>query len=168
VVDPELHRKPDYLPALYYGARIYWDRGRRDEAIDAFTRFLAADPANPDAYLQIAKAQAAAGRASEAIETLERGLAQAPHRRILVDLSWLLATHPDAARRDGRRAVALAEQAAAAGPPRAEPARGAAAAAGTARRRVGDGARRGAGRGRRLRPLDPRGRGRGPEAPRGA
>jgi hypothetical protein len=53
---------------------------------------------------------AAAGRPRDAIATWERGLTVAPDDALRNELAWLLATHPDAAVRDGRRALELAEK----------------------------------------------------------
>jgi tetratricopeptide (TPR) repeat protein len=96
--------------ALSLGGSLLWDFGKTDEAIAMYSRLVAGDPKNPEAYRQLGKVQAAAGRPREAIATLERGIAAAPDAALYGELAWLLATHPDPDVRDGARALQLAKQ----------------------------------------------------------
>jgi tetratricopeptide (TPR) repeat protein len=111
-----LRIKSDHLPALYLLAKTLWDAGRRDDALVTLEQLTRADPANPEAYRQLAKAQAAASRPSDAVASFDRGVAAAPSPELYSDFAWLLATHPDPAIRNGRKAVQMAEKAVAGGP----------------------------------------------------
>ena len=70
---------------------------------------VASEPEDRDGWLQLAVASAQAKRYRQAREQLERGLEVLPGDPLItVVLARLLATSPDAAARDGRRALALA------------------------------------------------------------
>lgn len=107
-----LVKRPAAMPAAAWrlGGMLFWEGGKKDEAIASFTRLVEAEPANPVAYRQLGKVQAAAGRPRDAIATWERGLSLGPDDALRNELAWLLATHPDASVRDGRRALELAEK----------------------------------------------------------
>jgi tetratricopeptide (TPR) repeat protein len=109
---PLLIRRPAAMPAAAWrlGGMLFWEGGKKDEAVAAFTKLVEVEPGSPVAWRQLGKIQAAAGRPREAIATWERGLAAAPDDALRNELAWLLATHPDAALRDGRRALDLAEK----------------------------------------------------------
>jgi tetratricopeptide (TPR) repeat protein len=115
LLESALRTKPGHLPALFLLAKTLWDVGRIDESVAAFEKLAQADAANPEAHRQLAKAQAAASRPTDAVASFDRGIAAAPSPELYSDFAWLLATHPDAAVRNGPKAVAMAEKAVAAG-----------------------------------------------------
>jgi tetratricopeptide (TPR) repeat protein len=106
-----LRLQPDDPGVIALGGGLAWDRGDRAAALEAFERLTRIRPKNPDSWRQLARAQAAAGRPRDALATFDRGIAEVSHPILWGDLAWLLATHPDAAIRDGRRALPLAERA---------------------------------------------------------
>jgi predicted Zn-dependent protease len=66
-----------------------------------------------DAHLVLARALAAAGDVPGAVRAYERAMAAPTDAPAVapMELAWLLATHPEARFRDGRRAAHLARQA---------------------------------------------------------
>ncbi|MCP4590512.1 MAG: tetratricopeptide repeat protein [bacterium] len=88
--------------------------GMLEEAIGSFTRALQINPGLSEASQNLSRALRKVGRPAEAIQVLHRARQTAPGDiRILSALSWMLATTPDDALRDGRQAVEFAQQAAA-------------------------------------------------------
>ncbi|TFG97348.1 MAG: tetratricopeptide repeat protein, partial [Myxococcales bacterium] len=86
--------------------------GRVEDAIVAYEQALAIEPAYAEVHNNLAVALLASGRTGDAIAHLEAALATQPEYADAVhNLAWALATAPEAALRDGRRAVALAERA---------------------------------------------------------
>lgn len=80
-----------------------------DAAVAAYRRVLADAPEQVSAWRTLSRCLDAAGRGDEAVAVLEEGLALHPDEpQLIFTLSWLLATHADAAVRDGARAHALA------------------------------------------------------------
>ncbi len=87
-------------------------RGRRDEAVAQFHEILRLDPRNQDAWTSLGNAAFFEGQWSEAAGHFEKARAQGgANAAALNNLAWLLATAPDAAVRDGARAVELAREA---------------------------------------------------------
>jgi tetratricopeptide (TPR) repeat protein len=68
---------PEDAAAHFLLGRALLDNRRTEEAIEAFTGALRADPDYAAAYRQLGNAQEAAGRVDEAIATYERGIAVA-------------------------------------------------------------------------------------------
>lgn len=112
---------PTHRDTWFQLGMLLWDAGRTKDAVSSFDNFVRLDRANYAGWRVLAKAQAAASRPTEAVESFERGIAAAgpPERgaALMADLAWLLATNPDPAVRDGRRALEVASRALAAGPP---------------------------------------------------
>ena len=101
-----------YAPALDQLGQLHWLLGKRDKAIEYFRRLVDADPRADDSHLILARALAAAGRPADAIRAYEAGMLVVPGSAALRgELAQLLCTYPDAAIRDGRRALSLAQAA---------------------------------------------------------
>lgn len=66
-----------YVPALLNLANLHEDRGRRDEAADAYRRILAVEPDNPEALARHANLQQFSDPADPLIPRLQRALARA-------------------------------------------------------------------------------------------
>ena len=100
--------------------RIYvnWSNGllvhnRVVEAIVRLRQGLDAVPNNADLHNMLARVLAMAGHSAEALKHFGQVLRLEPDSHsALLSMAWLLATHPDPAIRDARRAVELAERAA--------------------------------------------------------
>jgi len=83
-----------------------------DEAIIHYQQALQINPRYAEAHINLGKALLHMGRDDEAMVHLQQALQLNPRSvKIQSDLAWVLATASPAALRDGRRAVALAEQA---------------------------------------------------------
>jgi len=88
------------------------DLGRMDEAAAQFTEAARLQPGNALANYQLARIHQQRKETGAAIERLRLALtAQPDWPESLNDLAWILATSPDAAVRNGREAVTLAERA---------------------------------------------------------
>ncbi len=86
--------------------------GKREEARQLFAKAVELDPANATAWLSEARLWILDSEFQTASQRLEAALAAVPNHAGLNDtLARLLATCPDAAIRDGRRAMALAQKA---------------------------------------------------------
>jgi len=86
--------------------------GRLDEAIIHFQISLQINPENADAQISIGNALLQMGRDDEAIVHYRRALQINPDSpEVQNNLSWMLATAPQAALRDGHQAVDLAQRA---------------------------------------------------------
>ena len=86
--------------------------GQLSAAIGSYQASLALRPDNADARGNLGTLLGRAGRWTEALASFAKALALQPGSTdALNNLAWLLATCPDAALRDGRRAAALAAEA---------------------------------------------------------
>ena len=86
--------------------------GRTNEAAAHFEAARVASPESAETHLQQAGTLLAQGRSQEAIDHFRSAVRLAPDSpAVLNDFAWLLATHPDAAVRNGVEAVRLAERA---------------------------------------------------------
>jgi protein O-mannosyl-transferase len=115
VLEGVVRASPERLPteALGLSATLQWELGQKEQAIVTLKQLLERDPRNPEAFRQLARAQAAIGRPREAVATFERGIAATSGAAILLgDLAWVLSTNPDSSIRDGKRALELARSAA--------------------------------------------------------
>ena len=82
-----------------------------DQAIAHYDAVLELEPARREAWMKKATALFIAGRYADTAATLERGSAQLPDDRLLATATArFLASCPDRKLRDGKRALALAEQ----------------------------------------------------------
>ena len=88
-------------------------QGKLTEAIPHFRQSLLIRPDDGDALYNLANTLALQGELNEAITVYRRMLEMNPAApESLSELAWLLASHPDPARRDPLEAVGLAERAA--------------------------------------------------------
>ncbi len=86
--------------------------GRVDEGIRLFEEVLRSDSGNAKAHNNLAAALVQKGRIAEAVAQYDKVLEIDPdHIKACNGLAWLLATSPEAAVRNGARAVQLAERA---------------------------------------------------------
>jgi tetratricopeptide (TPR) repeat protein len=93
-------------------ANALLSKGRPDEAIAHFEEALKLQPHLAEAHNGLANALLQKGRVAEAVTHYQAALAAVPNNPYLLsNLAWVLATCPDAAIRNGARAVELAQQA---------------------------------------------------------
>ncbi len=89
--------------------RQHDERGESDAALERYRKAVAVAPEIPHGHHALVASLRDRGELDEAIAALEAGLEQGPgdvHLRL--QLAWLLATHPDPARRRADRAIGLA------------------------------------------------------------
>jgi Flp pilus assembly protein TadD len=105
---------PDDAMAHNNLAGLFYQQGRVDEAIAEFGKTVALLPNEPKVRCNLGLLLAQRGRVKEAAQQFEAALATQPDldvaRSNLRSLAWLLATSPDASRRDGSRALELARE----------------------------------------------------------
>jgi superkiller protein 3 len=83
-----------------------------EEAIICYQQAIKLNPASADVYPSLGMALFKKGKIKEAMDCWQQALQIDPNQvYVLNNLAWLLATTPDAALRNGTKAVALAEQA---------------------------------------------------------
>jgi tetratricopeptide (TPR) repeat protein len=100
-------------PLLYGLGIAQWESGLRQDALATLATLAEIPPVTADAHLVLARALAAAGDVPGAVRAYERAMAAPTDAPAVapMELAWLLATHPEARFRDGRRAAHLARQA---------------------------------------------------------
>ncbi len=109
-----LRLNPDYALAHNNLGAVFRLQGRLADAVRHFRRSLAIRPDDGEALYNLANALMMQGALDEAAALYRRAVDAAPDApEPAAELAWLLAAHPDPARRDPARAVALAERAAA-------------------------------------------------------
>ncbi|UCG31900.1 MAG: tetratricopeptide repeat protein [Phycisphaerales bacterium] len=92
-------------------AHLMMQTGKPEDAIRHYAEAVRLVPTNAQGHENLGLALLAAGRAREAVSHFGEAVRLAPGQPgPPLDLAWLLATHPDEAVRDGRRAVELAER----------------------------------------------------------
>jgi tetratricopeptide (TPR) repeat protein len=107
-----LDLKPDYTDARENLANAQLRKGDWDQAIANYTQVIKAKPRQAGAYGNLGAALFQKGQTQEAKTAWEKSLEIEPNQLdVMINLAWLLATAPDAALRDGPKAVALAKQA---------------------------------------------------------
>lgn len=109
----ELQKKaPEDLEVNLRLALIYSGEKKLEKAVELFSKVLASEPTNVIALRGRADTLLILGRHSEAIADFEKALKQAPNDDgLLNNLAWVLATSPDDALRNGKRAIELATKA---------------------------------------------------------
>ena len=109
-----LRLNPDYALAHNNLGAVFRLRGRLADAARHFRRSLAIRPDDGEALYNLANVLMMQGALDEAAALYWRAVEATPDApEPSAELAWLLAAHPDPARRDPARAVALAERAAA-------------------------------------------------------
>jgi len=104
--------KPDYADAHYNLGIALLKKGEIENAIAEFRQTLSIHPADEGAHTSLAIALMRKSAIAEAIQHYEAALAIDSDSVVaLNNLAWILATSPDAAFRDGQRAVELASKA---------------------------------------------------------
>ena len=104
--------RPDHHPARVKLGMLLASAGRLEEAMGQF-RFVLARQDDPAAHAELAAALLKLGDTTSAVQHYQRALQrESPFWAAIAGrLAWLQATHPSPAVRDGRAALALAEQA---------------------------------------------------------
>ena len=103
--------QPTYVQARLRLAAIMRRSGRANEALEQYEQIIAIDPRVADASIEMAITLVRLGRYAEARDRLVTGMNTFPdHPGFPSALARLLAAAPDDRVRDGRRALALAEQ----------------------------------------------------------
>ncbi|MCE2559161.1 MAG: tetratricopeptide repeat protein [Acidobacteria bacterium] len=103
--------EPRDVDALYGAAQVAAGRGRLDEAVEGYRSLLEHAPNHAAARhaLGLALLQSGSATAAEGAEQLRRAYVE--DQRLLArgnEIAWSLATHSDAARRDGQLALVIA------------------------------------------------------------
>lgn len=116
-----IEANPGFEPAQNNLGTIFYQMGRFDEAISHLIRVVEISPGSASAHGNLGLVLLKSGKIDEAVRHYEAAIQLNPAEAgALSNLAWVLATCPDAARRDGTRALALAKKAAGsslAGPP---------------------------------------------------
>jgi tetratricopeptide (TPR) repeat protein len=90
----------------------YMNMGKFDEAEAAFRKSIELAPERFDSYLCLGGLLYRKGRLADALVVWQEMLDRAPdHVELLNQVAWLLATHPDASIRNGKKALELAKRA---------------------------------------------------------
>jgi tetratricopeptide (TPR) repeat protein len=88
------------------------ETGRVDESLAHLQRAVEIDPNESGAHYNLGNTFLRMGRADDALAHYDKALALEPHdTQAANNAAWILATWPDARIRDGKKAVALAEDA---------------------------------------------------------
>jgi tetratricopeptide (TPR) repeat protein len=104
--------RPDYADAHFDLANAFLREGRPDESIAEFEKTLAIQPDDAEAHSSLGNALLQKGLLRLAMDHYEKAIAGSPPSVFaLNNLAWILSTHPDAANRNGTRAMDLARRA---------------------------------------------------------
>jgi tetratricopeptide (TPR) repeat protein len=104
--------EPNYPDAHYNLGTVLFQNGDTDGAIAEWRITLSIQPHDADVQTSLGNALIQKGELREAIEHYEAALRTAPDSVLpLNNLAWILSTSPDAALRNGSKAVALAKDA---------------------------------------------------------
>lgn len=103
---------PNFPAALNNLGFCFFQIGRLDDAVVQYQKAIQLQPNYAGAYSNLGDAFRLKGMASEAVGSYEKAIELEP--RLIpaqTHLAWILASWPEASVRDGKKAVALAEQA---------------------------------------------------------
>ncbi len=107
-----LQINPDFPEAHNSLGVALLQQGKVDDAIGHFEKVLEIKPDSEQAHRSLGNALLQKGRLNEAIAHYQKALELKPDDvQVLSNLAWILATCPQAALRNGNKAVELAEQA---------------------------------------------------------
>ena len=91
-------------------AESLYQMGQKEEAKTTLRKAISTDPGRPFIYMHLARIEAMDGDRKAAEDILKQGVQSVPgDMNLSLQLSWMLATSPDAALRNGAQAVTLAE-----------------------------------------------------------
>ena len=91
---------------------VHFSAGRWEQAVGSLRRAVELRPGYQEAHANLARALTTTGDPDGALREYREALRLEPDSSaVLTDLAFLLATHPDGARRDGEEAVRLASRA---------------------------------------------------------
>jgi len=109
-----LQLRPNFPEAHNNLGLVLLQAGQWDDAIAHFQQAVSLQPTNAPAHSHLGQALLQRGQVEEAIAEYQAAMAIQPaDAYTLNNLAWVLATYPDAAARDGVRAIELAQRAAA-------------------------------------------------------
>jgi Flp pilus assembly protein TadD len=104
--------KPAFAEAYNNLGIVFLQKGQTNEAVIHFQKAVQINPGFPEAQRVLGNLLLETGRGAEAIAHYQTALELQPQNSgVQNNLAWILATYPEAAFRNGLRAVALAEQA---------------------------------------------------------
>jgi protein O-mannosyl-transferase len=104
--------RPDYADAHFNFGHALLRKGQLDDAIAEWNKTLSIQPDDVEAHTSLANALLQKGSLREAIDHYEKAIAASvPSIFALNNLAWILSTCPDAAYRNGPRAIILAQAA---------------------------------------------------------
>ena len=102
---------PSLVKARFNLGNLLFRTGHLDEAAADFATDLRFDPTYTDAYYNLAVVEFEQRRSNEAVANLDKALELEPENHVVQGkLAWILAAAPQAAVRDGARAVQLAAE----------------------------------------------------------
>ena len=109
-----LRIQPDYAESHNNLGLVYHAQGRLDDALREYREAFRLKPDYAEAHFNLANIYNQQGHLDDAIAEYEKALelqpSLQPARQALRAIAWVMATNPDAAKRNGPQAVKLAEQ----------------------------------------------------------
>ncbi len=104
--------QPGHVEARYELGSALLQKGRTDEAITSYQEVLRMRPNHVNAHTNLGNLLLQKGELAEAIAQYEKAIELAPEDNLAeINLAWALATCPASSLRNGKRAVALAQDA---------------------------------------------------------
>jgi tetratricopeptide (TPR) repeat protein len=104
--------QPEHVEAGYELGSALLQKGRTDEAIASYQKVLRMRPDHVNAHTNLGNLLLQKGELAEAIAQYEKAIELAPEDNLAeINLAWALATCPDSSLRNGKKAVALAQDA---------------------------------------------------------
>lgn len=110
--DAAIKAQPDFAEAYYGLGNLLMEAGKTNEVMSRFSAVLQSRPEMAEARYFVGMVLRQQGNARAAAEHWRRAVKSKPDWvEVLNNLAWLLATHPDAALRNGAEALDLAQRA---------------------------------------------------------